>query len=60
MESCSEEVKRCQTNRNICHVFNFFIYIFEMVWDELECRVKEKQPMSPLGTPSRLLENHSR
>ena len=28
----------------------------EMVWDELDCRVKEKLPT---GTPSRLLEKHS-
>ena len=31
----------------------------EMVWDELECRVKEKQPTN-VGTPSRLSEKHSR
>ena len=34
----------------------------EMVWDELDCRVKEKQPTRAqhVGTPSRLLEKHSR
>ena len=34
----------------------------EMGWDELDRRVKEKQPTSAqhVGTPSRLLEKHSR
>jgi transposase len=34
----------------------------EMVWDELDRRVKEMQPESAqhVGTPSRLLEKHSR
>jgi hypothetical protein len=33
----------------------------EMVWDEMDCRVKEKQPTSAqhMGTPSRQLEKHS-
>ena len=31
----------------------------EMVWDELDYRVKDKQPTSAVGTYSRLLEKHS-
>ena len=32
----------------------------EMVWDELDRRVNEKQPSSAyVGTPSKLLEKHS-
>jgi hypothetical protein len=34
----------------------------EMVWDEPDRRVKEKQPTTAqhVGTPSKLLETHSR
>uniref|UniRef100_A0AAQ5Z4F7 Tc1-like transposase DDE domain-containing protein n=1 Tax=Amphiprion ocellaris TaxID=80972 RepID=A0AAQ5Z4F7_AMPOC len=32
----------------------------QMVWDEMDRRVKSKQPRGAQGTPSRQLENHSR
>jgi hypothetical protein len=35
------------------------LHPIKMVWDELDRRVKEKQP-AYVGTPSRLLEKHSR
>ena len=35
--------------------------LIEMVWDELDRREKEKEPTTEyVGTPSRLLEKHSR
>ncbi|KAK6292137.1 hypothetical protein J4Q44_G00379220 [Coregonus suidteri] len=35
------------------------LHPIEMVWEESDRRVKEKQP-TYVGTPSRLLEKHSR